>query len=209
MADGDGPSHRRPRQARGVATRQKVFEAAMAEYERVGVDDARVEDIVARAGVSWGTFFHWFPRKQDVLLEASAAICVAFAAAIDEAVRHQDPLEEAVAAAFTALGTAAPPSTRLRAAVFHEIDANPGTLTAYLDGRAPTFVPAMARLISEGQRRGEVRGDEPAESLAAILVYGVLGATRRAQSGPGFPTVTHPFLLAQEIILAGLRPSPP
>jgi hypothetical protein len=65
----------------------------------------------------------------------------------------------------------------------------------------------MARLISEGQRRGEVRDDEPAESLAAILVYGVLGAGRRARSGQAFPTATPPFLLAQEIILAGLRPS--
>jgi hypothetical protein len=27
----------------------------------------------------------------------------------------------------------------------------------------------------------------------AIVIYGVLGATRRAWSGPGFPTVAHPF----------------
>jgi AcrR family transcriptional regulator len=208
MADASrSPSHRVPRQARAHATRQRVFEAAMAEYERVGVDAARVEDIVAAAGVSWGTFFHWFPRKQDVLLEASAAICLAFATAIEDAIYDGDPLPEAVASAFAAIVRAAPPSTRLQAAVFHEIDTNPGALTDYLDGRVPTFVPAMARLISEGQRRGEVRDDEPAEALAAILVYGVLGAARRARSGPAFPTSTPPFVLAQEIILIGLQPS--
>jgi AcrR family transcriptional regulator len=208
MAEGGGSSSPRiPRQARARATRQRVFDAAMAEFERVGVDAARVEDIVATAGVSWGTFFHWFPRKQDVLLEASAEICIAFAAAIDDAIRGGDPLPEAVGSAFDSIVHAAPPSTRLRAAVFHEIDTNPGALTDYLDGRAPTFVPAMARLIGEGQYRGEVRDDEPAESLAAILVYGVLGAARRARAGPAFPTSTPPFVLAQEIILTGLRPT--
>jgi len=71
------PSGSRPRQARAVATRLRIYEAAMAEFERVGVDEARVEDIVREAGVAWGTFFHYFPRKQDVLLESSAQVCVA------------------------------------------------------------------------------------------------------------------------------------
>lgn len=43
---------RQPRQARGIETRRRVYEAAIAEYRRVGVDAARVEDIVAAAGVS-------------------------------------------------------------------------------------------------------------------------------------------------------------
>ena len=51
----------------------------MAEYARVGLDTARVEDIVAAAGVSWGTFFHYFPAKEDVLLDAAAEVCRAYA----------------------------------------------------------------------------------------------------------------------------------
>ena len=50
-----------PRQRRAVATRRRIYDAAMAEYARVGLDAARVEDIVAAAEVSWGTFFHYFP----------------------------------------------------------------------------------------------------------------------------------------------------
>jgi len=41
----------------------------MKEFARHGFDQARVEDIVADAGVSWGTFFRYFPRKEDVLLQ--------------------------------------------------------------------------------------------------------------------------------------------
>jgi len=68
---GAGPT---PRQRRAVATRRRLYEAAMAEYARVGLEAARVEDIVAAAEVSWGTFFHYFPAKEDVLLDAAAAI---------------------------------------------------------------------------------------------------------------------------------------
>ena len=53
----------------------------MAEYERAGLEHARVEDIVAAAGVSWGTFFHYFPTKEDVLLHASEIVCRAYAEA--------------------------------------------------------------------------------------------------------------------------------
>src|SRR3954464_2237751 len=61
----------RPQQARGVEKRRRVYEAALAEFARRGVESARVEDIVATAEVSWGTFFRYFPRKEDVLLEAA------------------------------------------------------------------------------------------------------------------------------------------
>jgi hypothetical protein len=82
---------------------------------------------------------------------------------------------------------------------------NPGTLGAYLDGRAPTLVPAMAELVEEGQHRGEIRADQAAAALATILVYGVFAANRRQRVGPPFDVVTPLWQLAQEVILAGMR----
>jgi hypothetical protein len=89
-----------------------------------------------------------------------------------------------VRAAFAAMAAAAPGSRSLRDAILREVGSNPGTLTAHLDGRGPTLVPAMAALVAEGQRRGELRDDEPPAALAAILVYGVLGALRLQHTGP-------------------------
>ncbi len=206
MSEPDRPAPGpRPRQARAVATRKRVHDAALAEFARVGVDAARVADIVAAAGVSWGTFFHYFPRKQDVLLESSAHVCAAFAGAIDAGIERADPIEDIVRAAFAAMAAAAPRSPALRAAILREVGSNPGTLTVYLDGRAPTLVPAMAALIAHGQRRGAIRDDEPAAALAAILVYGVLGAARRHHTGPAFDVSTPVYVLAQRIILDGMR----
>ncbi|MGA8926349.1 MAG: helix-turn-helix domain-containing protein, partial [Solirubrobacterales bacterium] len=61
-----------PTQARGVEKRDRIYDAAVTLYEENGIDAARVEDVIAEAGVSWATFFRYFPRKEDVLIEHAA-----------------------------------------------------------------------------------------------------------------------------------------
>src|ERR1700749_1434601 len=110
-------SPRAPRQRRAAATRRRLYEAAMAEYARVGLDAARVEDIVAAAGVSWGTFFHYFPAKEDVLLDAAADVCRAYASTALAGLEAGHDTESVLAAAFNAMLEAAveaTPSAALR-----------------------------------------------------------------------------------------------
>ncbi len=64
-------------------TRTRVFDAALAEFRRVGVESARVSDICRAAGVAKGTFFFHFPAKDDVLLERQRRISEAMAKRIE------------------------------------------------------------------------------------------------------------------------------
>jgi TetR/AcrR family transcriptional regulator, repressor for uid operon len=57
------------RVAKRLATRERLFVAAAAEFKRSGVADADVGAIVAEAGVSHGTFFSHFPTKEHVVAE--------------------------------------------------------------------------------------------------------------------------------------------
>ena len=52
-----------------LKTRDRVFAAALAEFRRVGVASAQIEDIVKTAGVARGTFYLHFPTKDHVLME--------------------------------------------------------------------------------------------------------------------------------------------
>src|SRR5262245_2537103 len=61
-----------PTQARGVEKRDQIYAAALARFEREGMSETRIEDVITDAGVSWATFFRYFPRKEDVLVEAIA-----------------------------------------------------------------------------------------------------------------------------------------
>jgi AcrR family transcriptional regulator len=193
-----------------METRQRVYEAAMAEYTRVGVDAARVEDIVAAAGVSWGTFFHYFPAKEDVLLDAAVVVCRAFAAAAANGLEagHDTAMifGDAFAALFRSAREVAEPLA-LRRAVLRHAGSHPGRLSAVLDEETPSPVQAAAEVIAEGQRRGEVRADQPAESLAVVLCYSVLSAARRVAT-LGRPPDSPPLSqLALQVVLRGMRPS--
>lgn len=61
----------------------RVFDAAIAEFGRVGVEKARVSDICDAAGVAKGTFFFHFATKDDVLLERQRHISEAMARRIE------------------------------------------------------------------------------------------------------------------------------
>jgi TetR/AcrR family transcriptional regulator, fatty acid metabolism regulator protein len=200
------------RQRRAAVTRQRVYEAAMAEYGRVGLDQARVEDIVAAAGVSWGTFFHYFPAKDDVLLDAAAQVSRAYSAAIVSGLAAGDGTESVLTAGFAAMFRAAAEVTDsrpLRGKLLLYVINNPGKLTAFLgesDEILPPPVPATAAALAEGQLNGEVRADEPAESLAVILMYAVLFSTRRSAT-IGRPPGSAPLSrLALQVVLRGMRP---
>src|SRR5437016_9738185 len=52
-----------------LETRDRIFAAALAEFRRVGVAAAEIEDIVRAADVARGTFYLHFPTKDHVLME--------------------------------------------------------------------------------------------------------------------------------------------
>lgn len=215
---------RAPRQRRAAATRERLYETAMAEYARVGLETARVEDIVAAAGVSWGTFFHYFPTKEDVLLDAAAAISRAYSEVImagldaqPAADRHPEQerdVESILADAFAAMrqaALAATDSSALRGKLLMYVLSHPGRLTAFLsddDADVLPPIPATTALLADGQRRGDIRDDEPAESLAVILLYAVLFSSRRAATIGRPPASTPLGRLALQIVLRGMRPGP-
>ncbi len=61
------------REAQRLATRARVFDAALAEIGRSGLAGADVAAIAAAAGVVRGTFYFHFPTKEHVLVELERA----------------------------------------------------------------------------------------------------------------------------------------
>lgn len=55
-------------QARGIATRRSVLQAAESLFARRGYEATGMADVAARAGVGVGTLYHHFPDKRSLLL---------------------------------------------------------------------------------------------------------------------------------------------
>jgi AcrR family transcriptional regulator len=175
-----------PTQARGVEKRERIYQAAIDQFRRNGVKGTRVEDVIADAGVSWATFFRYFPRKEDVLLEAAARhfrehVKVTAEAGIADRRRRVRTVMERT---FTEmLGPTDIPS-ELNAAALLEVFADPPRF-AELVGEGPfPMVQLVATLIAEGQRRGEVDPDlDPGAAAMTVVAGAVFPAVQAAASG--------------------------
>jgi len=63
-----------PRSSKGERTRARLLAAAKSVFEEDGFLDARISDISQRAGLSHGSFYHYFESKEEVFREVALAV---------------------------------------------------------------------------------------------------------------------------------------
>jgi AcrR family transcriptional regulator len=63
-----------PRSRKGAQTRARLLAAAKEIFEENGFLDARISDIAERAGLSHGSFYHYFDSKEEVFREVAEAV---------------------------------------------------------------------------------------------------------------------------------------
>lgn len=158
----------KPQQERGKEKRRRVYEAAVRAFAEHGFEEARVEDIVAEAGVSWGTFFRYFPRKEDVLLELGVEHYRTRIQPAAKAGLAGGSVRDALHSMMVAMLTSDMPS-HLHGAMLREVTATPVRWAALLGEDELPWVALAAQLLAVGQERGEVRDDVDSLTLAAVV----------------------------------------
>jgi AcrR family transcriptional regulator len=63
-----------PRSSKGARTRARLLEAAKEIFEENGFLNARISDIADRAGLSHGSFYHYFESKEQIFREVAAIV---------------------------------------------------------------------------------------------------------------------------------------
>jgi len=164
-----------PKQQRGIEVRNRLYAAAVREIDDKGIEESRVENIVAEAGTSWGTFFRYFPRKEDIFLHESARHFREYLKpAFDESIDDESISIRQGTRNVILLMMEPQISPRFHAEMLAETLQHPARFAAILgEGELPLAV-LMAGLLAEGQQRGEVKADAPIPVLAAVLLAGVM-----------------------------------
>jgi AcrR family transcriptional regulator len=95
QADDEKPSG--PRSRKGAQTRSRLLEAAKSVFEEDGFLEARISDIAERAGLSHGSFYHYFDSKEQIFREVAAAVEDELTAPVDAVIfdpeSHATPRE--------------------------------------------------------------------------------------------------------------------
>lgn len=176
-----------PKQARGVEKRERLYAAALARFERDGISETRVEDVIADAGVSWATFFRYFPRKEDVLIEAIARHFRQHAMPLVEKARadRRTRVRKTVGRLLVALLTADEMAQPLHNQAFIEVFSNPARFAVMVgNGHPAPLIGLVAELLDEGRRRGEVSpGLDPGFAALTVTAGAMFPAVQAAAAG--------------------------
>ena len=160
-----------PGPARSERTRAAIRNAANRLFIERGVDSTTVDAICEAAGVSKGTFYLYFRRREDLLLEyglrrlrriremlpeliGRRTFREALEAILDEVVRGKEWGREVTGRALLEMGTS----------------------WEGLGVESPDKL--IEPLIELAQARGEVRRDIPSDALAHFVLRSILGALR-------------------------------
>ena len=190
------------REQRRLETRNRLYEAAVAEFQRVGFANAQIDRIVEAAGVARGTFYFHFPAKENVLLELQRRI--------------ETSVMERLARHGTVPTSVKDFLTRIIDAILEESesigdqDLLREILSLYL--RQPVklnyeeepLIGGLSRVFQQGVENGDVRDDIPTEEITIIFLVTLFGFFKGTTKAPRPERKTLPNMI--EVFLHGITP---
>ncbi len=158
------------REAQRLATRERVFDAAVVEFKETGVVDADVATIVAAAGVAHGTFFFHFPTKEHVVAELGHREEARLAGLLERFLRTPRDLRDVL---LEVIRLALALERRLGDALFND------TIALYFTPKRPELSqwpehPLITRVVAEfeaARDRGEIRDDPNVDPTNAAIFF--------------------------------------
>lgn len=166
------PDLPRPATPRGEATRRKLLAAAELELGERGFHAASVASITRRAGVGQGTFYLYFPSKEDALRELVRHMGRELRRALAEATAGLEPRLEVERAGFEAFVRFALEHRNLYRIVMEAQFVDEEVYRDYYRSLAAGYAAGLAA----AQAKGEIRaGDAEAQAWALMGIAHFLG----------------------------------
>lgn len=159
------------RERKKAATKERLYLEAIELFRNKGIAATTIDDIVAAAEVSKGTFFNYFPTKESILHYFGEQQSLAVAAHLTEALQDAKlDARQKLRLLFRALAKNVEADREVTRVVVFEVMKSPAALAR--EPYRALFRQTVAALVAEGQVRGEIRaGFNP--DLAGSALTGV------------------------------------
>ena len=160
------------REAQRLATRARVFDAALAEIGRSGLAGADVATIATAAGVVRGTFYFHFPTKEHVLVELERAEEAKIVSKLGS--RTTEP-GDLIALLSLLIGQVLAAERRLGPAVFRDMLGLHFSATRPVEDEltAHPLAQYLIEVLARAQAAGQVRRDAQPGELGIIFLTGL------------------------------------
>ncbi|HXD22953.1 MAG TPA: TetR/AcrR family transcriptional regulator [Gemmatimonadaceae bacterium] len=194
---------------------QQILDAALSVFAEHGIDAAKLEEIAARAGVSKGTIYLYFPSKEELFREVvrqrvGPAIANADSASLSEETA-EGQLKVFIARQWECLGLQ--DSEGWIRLVMLELHKYPDLATFHWNEVVTRSNTILSNIISRGIASGEFRETDPhvaAQMVKAVVLMHVLWSGPRAPAPPQHrPAVDTILENITDFVLHALRATPP
>jgi AcrR family transcriptional regulator len=190
---------------RKLGVRRRLMDAAAALFEERTAEGVTVEEITRRAGVAKGTFFNYFPGKEDLLrgLQEDALTPVGDLL-VEGRFRRLSSSGKLAELAHRAAGSAEGKPWLARLMAHRLLEDGPVGEGGSGEGARSSLTRIVAAIVREGQLSGELDSEsqvaEAAELFVGVFVSALAAYARDgAAPGPGARARR-----AVEILVAGL-----
>lgn len=150
---------------RGEATRRKLLEAAESEFGEKGFHAASVSSITGRAGVGQGTFYNYFPTKEDALRELVRHMGRELRHSLSEATRGAGSRLEAEKRGLEAFAEFSRGHQNLYRIVMESQFVDEAIYREYYE----TLAAGYTRALEDAQLDGQVRRGDPTAQAWALM----------------------------------------
>jgi AcrR family transcriptional regulator len=157
---------------KGEATRQRIIEAAAPIFNRQGFAGASMQDVMEAAGLEKGGIYRHFASKEELAAES-------FRYALGQSVKTRTNDLEHVHGAiaklrflvdrFVELPSAIPGGCPILNTAIDADDGNKALRKLVREG-IRSWKSRLAKIVEDGQRSGEIRGQVSAEQAANAIV---------------------------------------
>lgn len=167
------------RQARAVETRKKIVQAAKVLIAAKGFAETSIDDIAKQAGVSTGSFYTYFKKKEDVVEELNKTDFYRLAEIIN-GMQDRDLLDRLRYYCREFLGEIEETGIEIcRQWLKNNLSPNDMLLGGAYTTKYRYDDQTMRAILQEAVRRGELRSDAPLDELALFIntqLYGLMVA---------------------------------
>ena len=161
------------RQMAAMETRRKILDAAMAIIQEKGLSNTTVEEITRSCGVSTGTFYTYFDRKEDVVLVISRRV---FAELYESTKGRDGPFIERLESFMVGFSRYIERSgVNLCQEWIRNTTGSDSPRGSDGIAKLSEDLDAVEGIIRDGVQRGELIEGTPSESLSRILVEALYG----------------------------------
>ncbi len=174
-------------QQRSRETRVKLVRAGLELWQKHGFDETTVAEICEAAGVSKGTFYFYFPRKEDLLLEFAVTGTERTSKEADRLMQSDSSTATVVREVVLFMARRTQRARRsLLARAVQELLASVGDRWESVKGERTALGPIFTEVFERARKRGELgpnhHPSDLASMLTVLLLQGMLGWAWRAYS---------------------------